>query len=261
MPKTVVKKIDIAYDDLGKGEPALLLLPGWCIDRRVFQDLLPLSSPKRRTLALDWRGHGESERQAGDFGNAELVEDALSVIEASGAGKVAAVAMAHAGWVAIELRRRLGARIDRLVLLDWIITEPPLPFLEVLTGMQNPKRWKQIVEQTIERWLRVDNPRLIRFVHQVMESYGFEMWARAAREIRAAYSNEGSPLRALGKLDPPVPTLHLFSRMEDPAALSAQKAFAATHPWFRAKKLKSRSHFPMFEVPEQIATEIAEFCG
>jgi hypothetical protein len=41
------------------------------------------------------------------------------VIEASQAQHVVPVALSHAGWVAIELRRRLGALIPKLVLLDW----------------------------------------------------------------------------------------------------------------------------------------------
>ena len=55
----------IAYDDLGEKEPAVVFLPGWCSGRGVFRDLLPLMAKTRRSLALDWRGHGESERSTG----------------------------------------------------------------------------------------------------------------------------------------------------------------------------------------------------
>src|SRR5581483_7236488 len=100
-------------DDLGRGEPALLCLNGWCDTRTQFARLAPLLAARRRVLALDWRGHGESERPAGDFGMDALVDDALAVISASGAQRVVPVAVSHSGWVAIELRRRLGARIPR----------------------------------------------------------------------------------------------------------------------------------------------------
>jgi hypothetical protein len=39
MPATTSNGIRIVYDDLGRGEPALLFLPGRCANRTVFADL------------------------------------------------------------------------------------------------------------------------------------------------------------------------------------------------------------------------------
>ena len=72
--------VQISYDDLGRGEPALLFLPGWCVNRTVFRDLASRCCTHRRTLVPDWRGHGESGPPKGDFGADGLVEDALTVI-------------------------------------------------------------------------------------------------------------------------------------------------------------------------------------
>ena len=77
-----VDGLKIGYDDRGSGEPALLCLTGWCSSKARFDHLVPLLAEKRRTLAFDWRGHGESQRDVGDFGQAEMVDDALAVIEA-----------------------------------------------------------------------------------------------------------------------------------------------------------------------------------
>lgn len=77
--------IAVTYDDRGSGEPALLCLPGWCAGRSAFDNLAAGLADRSRTLAMDWRGHGGSASAPGDFGTAELVEDALAVIRASGA--------------------------------------------------------------------------------------------------------------------------------------------------------------------------------
>ncbi len=98
-----------AYDDQGDGDVTFLFLPGWCGPRTYFGALADRLSAGHRTLTIDWRGHGESEPATGDFGVEDLVDDAASLIEQRGAGRVVPVAAAHAGWVAIELRRRLGA--------------------------------------------------------------------------------------------------------------------------------------------------------
>ena len=75
----------------------------------------PLS---RHVLSLDWRGHGTSETPKGDFGVQELIRDALAVIESSGAPQIVPVALAHAGWVALDLCSELKERIPKLVFMN-----------------------------------------------------------------------------------------------------------------------------------------------
>lgn len=262
MPRANSGGIQIAYDDFGRGEPALLFLPGWCANRTAFEKLAPRCAASRTILSLDWRCHGVSGQSMADFGEEGLVEDALAVIEASRANRVVPVALAHSGWVAIELRRRLEDRIPKIVLIDWIVFEAPPPFLEVLKGMQSPDNWPHTVDRIFSQWLHgVDNTRLARFVLKEMGSYGFEMWARAAREIGAAYARHGSPLKALSNLNPHVPVLHLYAQPDDAEYLKAQQSFAASNPWFQVQKLEAQSHFPIFEVAEEMAKTITEFTG
>ena len=88
------------------------------------------------------------------------------------------MATAHSGWVALELRRRLGSRIPKLVLLDWIILQAPAPFVGALQAFQDPVQWEPAREQLFSLWLEgVDNPEVILFVREEMGAYGFEMWA------------------------------------------------------------------------------------
>lgn len=260
MPDAVSQGSRIHYSDHGQGEPAFLFLPGWCGSCAVFDQLAAACALGRRTLALDWRGHGLSDRPAGDFGVDALVEDALAVLAASGVTRVVPVALSHAGWVAIELRRRLGERVPQLVLLDWIVLEPPPPFLGVLQALQDPAQWSQARDQLFALWLHgLEIPALSRYLHDDMGSYGSAMWARAGREISAAYARAGSPSQALAELTPAVPVLHLYAQPDDPAYLSAQQALAAAHPWFHVVKLEAGSHFPMLEVPEAMAAQMESF--
>jgi pimeloyl-ACP methyl ester carboxylesterase len=252
--------VRVAYEDRGDGEPALLFLPGWCTDREVFQGVPERLSRRHRVLVPEWRGHGESERPAKDFGNAELVRDADAVIAAVGPDRIVPVALSHAGWVAIELRRCYGARVTGIVLLDWIVFEPPVLFLDALKWLQSRDRSRQTVEALFGLWLHdVGDPKLTRFVREGMASYPREMWARAAREIAAAYAAAGTPLKALAALEPPPPVLHLYGQPRDPAYLAAQEQFAQAHPWFRVQRLNARSHFPTFEVPDEIVAAIEAF--
>jgi pimeloyl-ACP methyl ester carboxylesterase len=261
MPEAWSNGVRISYDDRGEGEPALLFLPGWCVSRKVFSDLPRVAAASGyRVLALDWRGHGESEETSVPFGAEALIEDAIAVIEASGARTVVPVALAHAGWIAIALRRRLGDRIAKLVLVDWLVKEAPPPFLRVLEAMQSPEHWSTARDLLFSIWLRgVDDDELKCFIPSDMGAYGFDMWARAAREIEAAYRRWGSPLGALAGLEATLPVLHLYAQPDEPGYLAAQQAFAVDNPWYSAVKLDARSHFPMFEVPQEMSAEIERF--
>jgi pimeloyl-ACP methyl ester carboxylesterase len=253
-------KLKIDYTDSGKGEPALLLMPGWCATRAAFGKLPELCAQHRRTLTLDWRGHGRSAAATADFGEAGLVEDALAVIEASGAQSVIPVALSHSGWVAIELRRRLGERIPKLVLLDWIVLDPPAPFLPALHGLQDREHWQEARSRLFTQWLQgVGNEAVTQFVQLVMGSFEYDMWSRAGREISRAYEQYGNPLRALEELSPRPDVLHLYAQPSDPVYWQAQQTFAESHAWFRADRVNAFSHFPMLEEPEDITKAIEEF--
>jgi pimeloyl-ACP methyl ester carboxylesterase len=152
--------------------------------------------------------------------------------------------------------------VPKIVLLDWLITGAPPPFVEALEGMQSAERWRATVDRIFGQWLHgVDNEALDRFVKGEMGAYGFDMWARAAREIAAAYAVAGSPLEALTQLVPPLPVLHLYGQPADPSFFETQQEFARQHPWFHVQRLNARSHFPMFEVPEEMAEAIETFAG
>ncbi len=186
------------------------------------------------------------------------MDDALAVIAAAGAEQVVPVAVSHAGWIAIEVRRRLAGRVQALVVLDWLVLDPPPPFLEALQGLQHPDRWRQTRDQLFALWLAGAPDEVADQIRREMGAYGFEMWSRAGREIAAAYRRHGHPLAALASLAPGR-VLHLYAQPPDPGYLAAQRAFPAAHPWFSAARLEAVSHFPVLESPEATAAAIEDF--
>lgn len=250
----------IAYDDLGSGGPALLFLPGWCGGREVFADLLGPAARARRVISLDWRGHGQSDQPAEDFGSAELVDDAVSLIDQLGVDAVVPVALSHAGWVAIELRRQLGsARVPGIALLDWMVLGPPPGFLDALGALQDPEAWEAVRGGLFSMWTEGVDVRALHEYVASMGGYGFAAWARAGREIAAQFASEPTPLEALARLAPPCPTIHLYAQPRDDGFLAAQQAFARQHPWFSVHRLDARSHFPMFEAPHAMVAVLEQF--
>jgi len=250
-------RIPLATTDAGSGGPALLFVPGWCGDRTVFVDLVSGAARHRRAISVDLPDHGDSPAPGYDYGTGTVVDGLVDLVGHAGLDQVVPVALSHSGSAAIELRRRLGADVvPGVVLLDWMVLGPPPGFLDALAGLQSPA-WTDVRAGLFDMWTTgVDVPALQSYVNS-MARYGAEHWNRAGREIAASLASDPVPLAALDGLD--CPTLHLYAQPADDGYLAAQVEYAATHAWFTVSRLDARSHFPMFEVPDDMVDAIEGF--
>jgi pimeloyl-ACP methyl ester carboxylesterase len=247
----------LAVTDLGSGGPALLFVPGWCGDRSVFGGIAARAAEHRRVVTVDLPDHGDSPARD-EFSTADVVDDLVETITALGLDTVVPATLSHAGWVAIELRRRLGPdRVPAVVLLDWMVLGTPPGFADALGGLQSPA-WADVRAGLAGMWTDgLDLPELRAYVDSMCR-YGQRHWQRAGREIATAFADQPVPLEALAALQP-CPTLHLYAQPADDAVLDAQQRYAAAHPWFAVRRLEARSHFPMLEVPDDMAAAIEAF--
>jgi pimeloyl-ACP methyl ester carboxylesterase len=220
----------------------------------VVRPLLLLLAPHVRAIALDWRGHGGSDPATADFGYAELLVDATSVIEAAGVKRVVPVGLSHAGWVAIDLRRALGpARVPAIAFVDWMVLGAPPPFFDALAGLQSDQ-WAAVRDRLFAMWTTgVTAPAVHAYVDEMRRADG-AMWQRGGREIAKRFAAEPRPLAMIER--DPCPTEHVYAQPADPGYLAAQQAYGAEHPWFSAHRVSASSHFPMLEAPDEVATHL-----
>jgi pimeloyl-ACP methyl ester carboxylesterase len=253
--------VRLGLDQLGQGEPALLLLTGWCSSRARWALAAPRLAAARRVVNFEWRGHGDSVQPNGDFGLEELVRDALTAVAATGLQTFIPCAASHSGWVAIELRRRLADRVPAIVHVDWMVTEPSSPYMRLIRELQSRERWPQARDALFEIWRAGDTRPEIGEALAVMEQQDGAMWMRSGREIEASYRRHRSPLRALSALAPPPRVLHVYGQPAAREYLHAQEDFAAGHGWFRVRRVPARTHFSMIETPGEVAAAIEEFAS
>jgi pimeloyl-ACP methyl ester carboxylesterase len=264
MPFADSQGIRIFYDDTGEGEPVLLCLPGWCNTHAIFAPLAERLSADHRVLAMDWRGHGNSQASEQDFGFAEMAGDAVAVMQDSGAHSVIPIAQGQAPWAAVELHRLLGERVPKMVISSWPVISPsgnPLAsrFLNAIRALQYYERWREGAEQLLRMWLSGAPAFVETQIREQMLLQGFEMWSRGGREILAMYALEGEPLRVLSNFSPPVSVLHVYCQPRAPEFLAVQESFAREHPWYSVHRLEGVSQFPTLEVPDETAAVIREF--
>lgn len=103
----------LSHDDLGTGDPVLLLHAG-VADRRMWDPLVPALSHTFRVIRPDLRGFGDSAQPGEEYADAD---DLDALLESLGVDKAAVVGASYGGRVAMELATAHPARVSSLVLL------------------------------------------------------------------------------------------------------------------------------------------------
>jgi pimeloyl-ACP methyl ester carboxylesterase len=84
MPTVTVNGAELHYEDAGEGGPPLVFVHGLWMSGRFFREQVPWFSQRRRTIALDLRGHGQSEKTAAGHTVAQYARDLRAFLEALG---------------------------------------------------------------------------------------------------------------------------------------------------------------------------------
>ena len=78
-------------------------------------------------LALDQRGHGDSERPDGPYDGPTVVRDALTALDALGLSRVVVVGHSWGGWTALRLAAEAPERVLAVVAVDGGVGTPRRP--------------------------------------------------------------------------------------------------------------------------------------
>ncbi len=97
--------------------PAILLLHGLASSRR-FWDLVVPALAGHAVLALDQRGHGDSDRPDGPYDGATVVADALTALDALGLSRVVVVGHSWGASTALRLAATAPERVLAAVAVD-----------------------------------------------------------------------------------------------------------------------------------------------
>ncbi len=115
--------LHIAYDDVGNGDPVIVLLHGLFADRTYYQAQVRHLSRRHRVLNVDLRCHGESSIPEENYSLDILADDVVRVCEQAGVSR--AVLCGHSMAVALKAALRRPDLTAGLVLLDGVVLLPP----------------------------------------------------------------------------------------------------------------------------------------
>ena len=113
-------RIEIAWEEHGRGARALVLVHGFTGSRRDFGPQLEALARLGRTVLVDLRGHGASSNTGAshDYRLDALCDDLLGVLDATGCGRCDLLGHSMGGMVALRAALRAPERLASLILMD-----------------------------------------------------------------------------------------------------------------------------------------------
>jgi pimeloyl-ACP methyl ester carboxylesterase len=129
----VVNGLRIAYEDVGHGLPAVVLIHGAFGNRFHYAAQIEHLAQRHRVLALDLRGHGESSVPPDGYRLRDYAEDVVAVCEAASLDRY--VLCGHSMPVALLAASLIRDRVAGIALLDGTILFPESLRSQILVNL------------------------------------------------------------------------------------------------------------------------------
>jgi len=246
--------VSIAYGEAGTGRHRLVFLHTWGASRRYFDETIAnLDLNAFRAIAIDLRGHGDSDKPDAEPTWGSFARDVFAVADASGLDRFVAVGHSMGGKLAQFLPLVDASRLEALVL---VASAPAgeLPVPPSLAGWVDLAGDAQaLADQTLRPYLRRPVP------EEVIRRFGEDAAKihRAYLEWTTQLVSSTSFVERLTSVQ--IPAL-VVSAASDPLHSAAADAIVASLPNARRQTPECGPEIPM-ELPAAFAHLVEGFVG
>ena len=115
--KKTINGFEMYYEDQGQG-PAVLFVHGFPLDHTLWTQQIEALSDDYRVIAVDLRGHGQSEATPGPYSMATLADDLHGLLQALEVERATLAALSMGGYVLMAFWRAYPQSVRALVLTD-----------------------------------------------------------------------------------------------------------------------------------------------
>ena len=250
--------------------PPVVLLHGITGHARSWDALARELSTDFSVIALDQRGHGDSDRAPdGDYRVATMAGDLAGFADALGLGRFALLGLSMGGRVGIAYAGAHAARIERFCIVD-IGPEIHLPGMERIRQMMaGAPEWIASAEQAVE-FVRRANPRMaeaslrerVRHGLRPLADGGFEWkYDKALRDMmrqggRRETIDLWAPLHRIT-----APALLVRGAESDVLSADVAKRMIDALPDGRLVEIAGAGHTVPADQPEAFARAVRTFLG
>ena len=236
--------VAIRYETRGEGSPAVVLVHGWAMDRRLWDHVAPRLARRHRVVTLDLAGHGESGRGRARWTIEAFAEDVRAVVAALGLERVVLVGHSMSGSVVLEAARLLPGTVVGLVPVDTLQNVEERTPPEEVAAFLAPFRadYRAAAERFVRRFLFLpESPPAV--VDRVAGQAAAAPPEVAIPCLEAAWSGDDAP--ALAAVTVP---LRAVNAERYPTERETNRRHA---PQFDAVLIGGTGHYPMLEDPDR----------
>lgn len=256
--------LEVAYTDVGRGEPVVLLhgIPTWSY---LYHDVIPLLEPHCRVIAPDFLGHGYSDRRD-RFDRSLMAQTAmiLRLLDALGLEGATIVGHDTGGGVALIMGIEHPDRVRRLVLSN-IVAYDSWP-IDDMIALGNPT-WRSKPPAEVAEFVAGGLPDGLHNRHRltpefrtgIVAPYGDEVGKISL--IRNASALNTNHTMALVDRHGHVkaPTLVLWGVHDPWQTIADGERLAREIPGARLVRIETASHWLQQDEPEVFAREVLAF--
>ncbi len=265
-----INNIKLHYWDWGGQGRPIIFLHGNGFVGRLWQPVAESLSPRYRAIAIDQRGHGDSDAPQADYDWGRFVDDLLAFVGALGLDRPIVVGHSLGGAVAAYAEIQAPGTFESLALIDPIVsrTDEARASSEAMAERARKRRmlWSSRREmfesyrprEPFDSW-REDVLRLyVDWGSRASRESGVVM--KCSGEVEAQVYENGSSLDTFARLTAiKCPTLVLRGEDSEVVPQQLAEAIAARLAKGRLVTIPGTSHFVPMEQPEVVAEAINEF--
>jgi 3-oxoadipate enol-lactonase len=248
----------LGYATSGAGEVIVFLHPVG-MNAAFWQPLIAHLPSQYRALAIDLRGHGDSDSSVGDFSLDDMAADVVELVSELGNGPCIFAGCSMGGMVAQGVALQAPELVRALVLMNTGHTLPAAGRNAMdQRAADSRKGMPVILQATIDRWFspefRSASPATVDAVRAHLLTCDPVIHSRAWRAIRDLdYESR------LGEIRSPVLVMTGSADMSTPPALSQAMVKHFANGIYR--EIPGAAHMAPLERPELLAAWIGEFAA
>ncbi|MGE7601475.1 alpha/beta fold hydrolase [Peribacillus sp. NPDC097675] len=243
-----------SYIDSGEGKDTLLFIHGFCGSREYWQKVLPKLKEKYRVIAVDLRGHGASDSNAGSFSIEDLAEDVALFLEEQSIEKVYLFGHSLGGYITLAFAERYPDKLNGFSLVhstafpdDEAGKEGRMSSIEKIETAGMPAFIDGLIPKL---FADQDDPHI-----ELVKKIGYQTRETGAIGSLHAMRNREDKNYVLKDTELPV----LLVAGEKDKVIPPEKTFSVKGKHIREVILESCGHMGMLEAPDQLAREIERF--
>jgi len=246
------------HDDRGSG-PAIMLVHGFPLDRRIFDGVAATLAARHRVVAPDLPGFGKS-RRTGTLTMDAMADELIELAESLHLGKFVLAGLSMGGYVAQAVVRRRPELLRGLVLIDTKAAaddEAGRAGRDTMAAAARERGTPAVVEQMLPKMLHpaayADRPPLVERLRQIMLSQDAETLAQASLAMR----DRPDFAADLGRL--PCPLLVVVGDADQIAPVKVAEQMSRAAPGSQLSTIIGAGHLTTMERAAEVASAIGRF--